>query len=193
MKNLLDKLNKLELDNKKILLIILICLIILYLDFSFIIKLQLQGIRTVGAKIIKLKTDIDNLTKDLSRLEELRRTVTQTKQETVLKAQKIISEEELPLLLQDISDLANMHKVKIMQIKPSKDTKAKEEAIAKVKILPVMLTLDLSCSYHSLGSFINALENTKQFIAVQDLKIRRSSDDYFRRDVDLLLKTYVKK
>lgn len=192
-----DKLEKLgeELDKKKIFLLILLSLVILYIDFSFIIKLQLKGVRSIREKIIKIKKDIGNLNKDLAALQNLKQkqTKVEKKQEEILKAKRIISEGQIPLLLQDISDLANRYKVKIMQIRPSKDAKAKEEVIEGEAFLPITIMLDLSCTYHSLGSFINALENTGVFIAVQDIKIRRSSDNYLSGDVDLTLKTYVKK
>jgi len=67
---MLNSLNKLELDKKKIFLIILACLIIIYIDFAFLIKLQLRSIGTVGEKIIKLKKDMDVLAKDLAIMQQ---------------------------------------------------------------------------------------------------------------------------
>jgi len=195
--NLLNKLNALKfdkLDNKKIFLIVLACLFIFYLDFTFIMKLQLQGIRTLTPKIIKLKKDIDNLAKDLSWMQDLERKAGKDKmQMAALKPKEIISEDKILLLLQEISDLANKNKAKIMQINTSKDAKVQEEAIAGEKLLPIIITLDLNCGYHSLGTFINALENARQFIDVQDMKIIRDPHNYLLQSVNLIIKTYAKK
>ncbi len=193
MTNLLNKLNELKLDNKKIFLIAFVGLLILYVDFAFIMKLQLQGIITLTPKIIKLKKDVDNLAKDLSLMQDLERKASKDKAQIgALKPKEIISENKILLLLQEVSELANKNRVKIMQINTSKDTKAQEEVIAGERLLPIIITLDLTCGYHSLGSFINALENARQYIDVQDMKIIRDPRDYLLQNVDLVLRTYVK-
>ena len=194
MINLLNKLNELKLDNKKIFIIVLVCLLILYIDFTFIIKLQLQGIRTLTPKVIKMKKDIDNLAKDLSSMQDLERKAGKDKaQIESLRPKEIISEDKILLLLQEISDLANKNKVKIMQINTSRDKKAPEEIIAGERLSPIIITLDLTCGYHSLGTFINALENARQFIDVQDMKIIRDPRNYLLLNANLILKTYAKK
>ncbi len=194
MINLLNKLNELKLDNKKIFLIVLACLLILYIDFTFIIKLQLQGIRTLTPKVIKMKKDIDNLAKDLSSMQDLERKAGKDKaQIESLRPKEIISEDKILLLLQEISDLANKNQVKIMQINTSRDKKAPEEIIAGERLSPIIITLDLTCGYHSLGTFINALENARQFIDVQDMKIIRDPRNYLLLNANLILKTYAKK
>ncbi len=194
MINLLNKLNELKLDNKKIFLIVMACLLILYIDFAFIIKLQLQGIRTLTPKVIKMKKDIDFLAKDLSSMQDLERKAGKDKaQIESLRPKEIISEDKILLLLQEISDLANKNQVKIMQINTSRDKKAPEEIIAGERLSPIIITLDLTCGYHSLGTFINALENARQFIDVQDMKIIRDPRNYLLLNANLILKTYAKK
>ena len=194
MTNLLNKLKGLKLDNKKIFIIAFVGVLILYIDFAFIMKLQLQGIRTLTPKIIELKKDFDNLAKDLSWMHDLGLEASKDKAQIgALKPKEIISEDKILLLLQKVSDLANKNQVKIMQINTSKDTKVQEEVIAGERLLPVIITLDLICGYHSLGSFINALENAGQYIDVQDMKIIRDPHDYLIQKVNLVLKTYAKK
>ena len=195
MTNLLNKLKGLKLDNKKIFIIAFVGVLILYIDFAFIMKLQLQGIRTLTPKIIKLKKDFNNLAKDLSWMHDLGLEASKDKAQIGApnKAKEIISEDKILLLLQKVSDLANKNQVKIMQINTSKDAKVQEEVIAGERLLPVIITLDLICGYHSLGSFINALENAGQYIDVQDIKIIRDPHDYLLQNVNLVLKTYAKK
>ncbi len=192
--NIMNLLDKLKLDNnKKILLIISVCVVIIYIDFISLMKLQLKGIRAQTPKIITLKENIGSLAKDLSRMEELKKRINAKEQLGTQKIKKIISEGELPLLLEAISDMANQNKVRIAQINTPKDTNAKEELIAGEKLLPINITLVLSCTYHSLGAFINSLENAEQFIELKDMKIMRDSRDYFLESVTLTLKSYAKK
>ena len=193
MADLTNLLHKLKLDNKKIFVIPLIFFVILYMDFTFLMKLQLQGIRILTPKIIQLKENTVNLDKDLSMMQGLRKKIDDKKQTGVSNIKQIISEGEMPLLLQAISDIANQDKVRIIQINTSRDTKGKEEIIAQEKLLPITVTLDLSCTYHALGGFINSLENARQFMELEDMKIMRDPRDYFLENVNLTLKTYAKR
>jgi Tfp pilus assembly protein PilO len=186
MANLLNKLGS---DTQKLFLIVLVSAVVIYVDYAFIIKLQLGNIGGAKTKIIKLEKDIVALNKDLALMQQSQ---DQMKQKTPLKTKTIISEDEMTGLLQEIFNLANKDNVRIIQIRPLKDPKAKEEVMGSQKIMPVAIVMDLSCVYHSLGSFICDLENAEQFLAVQDLKIVRSPGDYMRQNVTLNLKTYVK-
>jgi len=191
----LKALETLELDNKKIFLILLICIIFLYLDFSFIFKSQLQALKTTEPKIAALKRNLGNFKKDMLKMDELKKKQIEPAQKSAEKLKKIISSEQLPFLLQDLSDIANKNDVKIEQIKPSKDSQiSKQDKIAGIdKLQPVLITLDLAGDYHHFGKFINDIEGAQAFIAVQGMKISSPKDEYFRQKVSLVLRTYVKK
>lgn len=186
---------KLESDNKMVFLIIPVCLIVIYLDFTFLMKLQLSGIKNLEPKIIKLKKDLDALQKDLFRMQDLKNKQIEKKDKALSVAKKIISEEYIASLLQDMSDLANKNGVSILQMKPAKEPQSPKvkEAPASVKFTSLLITLDLLCDYHHLGNFINDLENLQTFIAVQNIKITSQPTDFLRQKVTLVLRTYVRK
>jgi Tfp pilus assembly protein PilO len=186
-----------NLDTKKIILIVIICLIIVYLDFNFFMALQLKMLKNLGPQIIKIKADLAKLDKDLVDMQELKNKQATSAKTPSTKAKKIILEEDIPSLLKGISDIANINDVKITQMKPSKEPQAKEtkapgdniEGLARLWI-----TLDLTGGYHHLGRFINDLENTEVFMAVENLKITpQNPADYLKQKASLVLKTYVKK
>ena len=186
---ILEKINLDNLDKKKISIILLACLILIYLDYAFIIKLQLRSLNKINPQISKLKTDIKTLSKDLAAMEKSKRNKDQIR---AAKAKKIISEGEIPFLLENISTLANKNNVRILQIMPSKETK-KETALQAQDISSLLITVDLVCSYHHLGKFINELERADEIIAVENLKIENDSSDYLHQKVDLAIKAYVRK
>ena len=195
MENLLNRLRAFKfpdlkaLDKKKMALIIGISLVVIYIDFAFLVKLQIKTIKTVAPQVAKLNSTIKTLTKDLANMQELKRKQNEIKQKGLSEAKKIISEAQIPLFLQDISDIANSNKVKIMQIKPAKEGPNEFGA----KFTPLTITLDLSCDYHQLGSFLNKLGTASGFIIVQNMKISRDPGNYFFQNVNFVLKTYVKK
>lgn len=190
-----DLLNRLKLGKKRIFFIALAGLFILYLDFALLIRLQFRYIKNISPKIVSLKKDLGNLAKDLATMKDLQSKQTQIKQAGALSVKKIISEGQIPLLLQHISDIANKNHISIIQITPSKEFKAKEEKIADntTKFAPILITLNLSCSYHNLGKFINDLDNVEGFITVEEMKIIRNPGNYLHQNINLALRAYVKK
>ena len=199
MKDLLNKIKgiknfndfkKLQLDQKAIIIIIAASLIIIYLDYTFLIKRQIKAISKVSPKVAKIKKDLNDINKNLLAIQGLKNKQSASERK---KFKEIISQEEVALLLQEISSIANNDGVKILQIKPSKEAQAKPEKIADQTLSSLLVTLDLVCSYHNLGKFINDLEDARMFMQVQNIKITEKDADSPIQLVNLVLKTYVKK
>jgi Tfp pilus assembly protein PilO len=191
MIKLLNKINTFELDNKKLLAIILCSLFILYIDLNFLMKTQLKSLGALNKKITQLKKDLGAFKKDSTTIQDLKN----KKATPLLKAKKLISDEQAVSLLQDISNLANKNDIAVIHLKPSKDLSGSPQAKAPgiENSVPLTISLELTCGYHNLGRFINDLENSTIFIAVQEIKIASQSQDYLRQRVSLILRTYVKK
>lgn len=191
MKKLID-IDKLILDKKKLALVAIACAVLLYIDFAFFLKPQIRNAVELGAKIRQLRNDITTLNNDLLSLQQTKIQYTQL----LSKTKKIISQEQLPVLFKEISDMANKDGIKIMQLKPLKGAQEQEAAAgtqAQGNFLPVTLELNLLGSYHALGHFINDLESSEQFMAVQGLNIVMDQTDYMRQKVSLLIMTTVRK
>lgn len=187
MTNLLDKL---QLDTKKIVLAIFVCLILVYLDYSFIISKQQSNIRNIQPKIIQLKKDLDKLNKDLAMLQEQKNKQPNINQKSASTLKEIIPESQAVPLLESISDIAKNCGVQIMQIKSSKE---QSKTPSSDIFPPLFISLNLSGDYHRLGKFINDLENHKILISVESFKITSHQENYIKQNIDLVLKTYVSK
>lgn len=183
--NLIERFN---LDNKKITLILIISVMILYLDLNFLLKAQMSGIKKSAEGVIKLKNDFKALDLGLNNMQAAKG---QQKNLSKGNVKKAISEFQLPSLLQDISKTANINNVRILQIKPTREVQ--KAGANGNKLSPVSISLDLVCGYHNLGKFINDLENNQTFIAVENFKIDASPDSSLKQKVNLTLKTYVRK
>jgi len=192
--DLLAKFSKLKLDDKKLFAVILFCLIIIYLDFAFLIQMQFRAVKDLNPKIKKLKIDLSELSGKLNTAQDLKNIQTDIRHKFFSKAKKIPSEDEITSLLESVSDLANKRNIRITQMRPYKESQGKQEkALAAQKFTAYYINLDLSCGYHSLGQFLNDLENAQILFAVQDLKIVSGDTDYLKQNVNLLLRTYVKR
>jgi len=177
-----------KLDKKKIIIILAAAAVIAFLDVAVLMKRQLEGIKSSSVKVAKLSKELKTLARDLDLMRQ-----SQAKPKVSVKAKKIISQSDIPYLIQDIYDLAGKNSVKIMQAKPSQDARGQASTTQTGNFSPVYIQLELSCTYHRLGKFINDLENAGQFIAVEEIKILPDAKDPLQQRVSLSLKAYVKK
>jgi Tfp pilus assembly protein PilO len=183
--------DKVAMDKKNIILAVIVGLTLIYVDFSFVLKPQLQASKVIDGKIRERKKEINKVKLDLQASRDIK--LEQEKEGKQLsKAKKIISEGEMPALLKVISDLANKNQVRLNQIKPSRDTKDAKSAKAQ-KFDTISISLDLTAGYHQLGAFINDMENGDALVWLSDLRVVSNPNDFFHQDVRLIFKAYVKK
>ncbi|MBM3243903.1 MAG: hypothetical protein FJZ12_03615 [Candidatus Omnitrophica bacterium] len=191
MKAFFEKINKLNLierfslDNKKIAIIVIISIMAVYVDFSFLLKGQIASVNKSKSSALKIKNDLRALEEGLKNMQAVKSSQKSAPQR---KEKKIIYEAELPALLNDISKIANANNVNILNIKPSRDAKA-----AAGKFTPILITMDLICGYHNFGRFLNSLENNQAFMAAESFKIEAQPQDTLRQKISLTVKTYVRK
>lgn len=183
-KNFLDNVALRQLDKKKIIGIFFIAVVLVYLEVAFLMSLQLKAVKKADSDFKKLSAEKTRFEKEFSQSEKAQGGTQMTKE--------IIAEAEIPLLLQDITDMANKNNVRILQLNPVKAVKAKKGSPV-TELNSNLIALDLICDYHSLGAFINELENAPKFMAVEELRINPDADSIFQQSVNLVIKIYVKK
>ncbi|OGX46667.1 MAG: hypothetical protein A3G38_00690 [Omnitrophica WOR_2 bacterium RIFCSPLOWO2_12_FULL_51_8] len=180
-------------DKKKLFLLITLVLIIAYLDLRFVAAIQLKVISKTGPKIIRLQNDLKRIDVDLKKMRELKEKEGYSGRGAVSGAKKIISEDKVVLLMEQISSAANKYDVRVAQMRPQKEARAKGAKDAKKeKFTPLTITLDLVCAYHNLGRFLNELENAGIFLTAQEIRIDPQAADYLRQKASVVLRTYVR-
>lgn len=190
MENLIEKINKLNLiekfslDNKKLTLIFIISIMIIYVDFNFLLKKQVTSSNRLTKEITKINNDINALDTGLKNMQIAKAQKGNVKEKT----KKIIFESELTALLNDISKLGNFNNVRIIQIKPVRDLQK-----IPVKFSPVLINMDLVGGYHNFGRFINSLENNEVLMSVESFKIEPQPKDPLSQKITVTVKTYVRK
>jgi len=186
IKEMIKQIQELKLDKQKIILIIAVTLVLAYLDFSFIIRMQSGSLKQLNQKISKVKNDIDKTKRELIRMQQLEGGPEKAKVFT----KEFITEEGIPMLLSEISNIANKDKIKITQIEPLKNPDRIPDLGAAANLLPVAIDLEITGGYHQLGAFLSDLENSAKFIAVNQISIISQGDDYNIQRISLRLITY---
>lgn len=178
-------LKEFTLDKKKAILAGLIAVIVIYADYSFIIKAQIGKIKNSKFQIVKLGNDLAALNRDLDSMRQGK-----LKASTSSKPKNFVSEADIPVLLQFISLTANKNEVKIVQLNSAKEKDLLNQGPAKSGAL--LINLNLSCDYHKFGKFLNALDNSEYYLSVQELKILPDVAQELKQNINLIFKTYVK-
>lgn len=186
IKEMIKQIQELKLDKQKIILIIAVTLVLAYLDFSFIIRMQSGSLKQLNQKISKVKNDIDKTKRELIRMQQLEGGPEKAKVFT----KEFITEEGIPMLLSEISNIANKDKIKITQIEPLKNPDRITDLGVAANLLPVAIDLEITGGYHQLGAFLSDLENSAKFIAVNQISIISQGDDYNIQRISLRLITY---
>ncbi|MFA4888651.1 MAG: type 4a pilus biogenesis protein PilO [Candidatus Omnitrophota bacterium] len=180
-------------SNKKILLSLLICLVIICLDYSLVIRRQLANLKGLRIKITELKSNLDTFQKDAKNMQDLKIRQLAEEKNPALKLQKLIPEDGVSSFLEDISDAANKNEIKIIQIKPSRASPGKEKNALLAKFPILLVSLEAIGSYHALGKFLNDLEMGNYFSEVQSLNISNIGGNYAKQKISLVLRSYVRK
>jgi type IV pilus assembly protein PilO len=82
------------------------------------------------------------------------------------------AQNEFPVFLELISQLAKDDNVKIIAIEPQKTTDKQGFFFIRIPVY-----IDASCGYHELGKFINDIESADKFMKIANLKITKDDPD----------------
>ncbi|MEW5758383.1 MAG: type 4a pilus biogenesis protein PilO [Candidatus Omnitrophota bacterium] len=182
------------LKQKKIIIYLLIIITVLAIDILFIIKPQILTIKKISPEINKLSADLKAFEEDKKNLNQLKASFEILNKKSIGLDKRIIQEDELLTLVEKISKIGREEDVKIIQISPIEDPKAKKiSGYSKGDIYPVMINIYIHSGYHQLGRFINKLENLDQFLKVLFIDIKFDKQLYTTQVVHLTLGAFIVK
>lgn len=183
-------------QQKKLALAAIAACIILYVDFAYLLKLQLNGLRGISRRLRQAKDSLRQYDTSSSYYRDLEAQLSRLKDKFSDFEKYVYSEPDLPLLLDDIAKKANSLDVKIMQVSPQsgqpEKAKGADKAAAGSNFHPLLLEFELACGYHQLGKFISALESNP-LIEVIRIKIASDSQEPTNQKAGLILKIYAQK
>jgi len=182
---------KLKLPNNIPLLIGVIVFFILLLDYVILLHPQLSILGQMSSQIKRLSRDVNTTRQDIASIEQYKSQLSALKERIATVGERITSEEEIPLVLENISKIAKQTNLKITQIKPSTKSEKMVATSPAGKIYELPVFVEGRCTYHQLGRFINLLEGSKTFMDIAELTLVPSSEDSLRLDAKLTIKTYI--
>ena len=109
------------------------------------------------------------------------------------------AEEELPSVIELLSNLAGLARVKIQTIFPQRSAPAAEggseepktDAAAEPPVYKdVIIQIDAQAGYHQLGMFLSLIESSSKPMEVASLQISADPNDPQRHIIKILLRSY---
>jgi len=179
-----------KLEDNKQLVIGLIILLILLVDYCLILRPQLGLVFKMNRKNSTLSKNLKLAKQDIAAIEQFKKKLALLKEKGVLTNERISPEEEIPLILENISQNAKQANLKITQLRPSREEEKMVASNQEGKIYRLPILIEAHCGYHQLGSFINKLENGKIFISIAGLDISPNPDDSLHHNAKLVAETY---
>jgi len=148
-----------------------ILLLVFLLDYFVLMRPQLATLTKINPELKILSTDIEKAKVEITKLDQYKKEVVRMEDAIKKENEKVEPREEVPLILEHVSRLANTNGVKINQIMPNViDSEIVLENNERVYYL-LPIEIEAKAGYHNLGRFINTIEQGEIFLKVKKLTI----------------------
>ncbi|MCX5665640.1 MAG: type 4a pilus biogenesis protein PilO [Candidatus Omnitrophica bacterium] len=162
----------------------------LYLYFVFFP--QVIRVFDLTAKTGKIKSELRSARVVIKDFESLKNGLKERTQKVESYEKKLPAEQEIPALLEDLSNMVKASDIKIVGIVPAMSYFKDDKSSKKSQIyreIPILITA--KSGYHELGHFLNSLENADRFMKVVDIDIKANKASPRKHDVELMVCTYI--
>ncbi len=176
-----------------LLLVVLVTLIVAVLYLSFVFVPQVVRVFKLTADTAKMRSQLNSARVVIGSFEKMNKDLEEQSQKVESYEKKLPAEQEIPALLENLSNIARGSNIKIIGIAPvmsyffRDDKSVKEGQIYRE--IPILITA--KSGYHELGSFLDKLENSDRFMKAADIDIKSNKASPNKHDVELLVSTYV--
>ena len=187
-------------EQKTLALVIGLGLVTLWMYFSFIVSPLIREIGDLGRQVRDAREQLKVVRVSTANETTLRDQQRQLQEGVGSMQQLLPSEEELPAVIESLSDLAGQSQVKIQTIfpqRPGSDGGRKDKDKGPVGepkqpeiYKEVMIQIDALAGFHQLGSFLSQVEQAEKPMRVAGLRITQDPKETKRQRVKLLLQSY---
>lgn len=184
------KLNLAAREQRSALLIGILGLVTLYIYAAYLVRpLQRRG-RELGEQVSTARQRVGILERSTSNEAALREQYRQLEETVKFSRTRLPGEEELPAVIELLSDLAGRSQVKIQTIFPQRSLMPDPAAATAAVYKDVLIQIDALAGYHQLGTFLGLVEAHAKPMRVASLRIATNPKEPKRQFVKLLIRAY---
>jgi len=165
--------------------------LLLLVDYFCVLQFQIGALNSLSPQIATLSNDIHTANTNIQKSPQYRTDLKFLKEKLNKVNLKIRSKEEVPLILENISRIANKNGLKIEKIIPQT---AEADPILKNEdgqYFSVPIDIEAKSSYHDFARFINQLETEEIFLMIPEISILKNNDDMMHHSIVLLINAIV--
>ncbi len=176
MKKILESFNKLN-DQARYCAFVVVVFMIILLDVLLLVLPQMGSIANISDQIKKMSEDTEEVYADRGRDNQLKKDLQKERLQLKALSIKVRPIQEMPVILSDISSIANEYGVKIDQLVPEKTQQEVLTTAADGKYYALPVVIKVRCGYHKFGHFLNKIENENMFFIMKDFIIQNDEKD----------------
>ena len=183
-------------EQRTLAIVVLLGAGILWLHVTFIVGPLMREVGELGRQVRAAREQL-KLLQTATANENALKVQHQQLQETVASLRKLLpAEEELPKVIELLSELAGQSQVKIQTIFPQRPLSDSQDVLQKdaASTVPmvykdVIIQIDALAGFHQLGTFLSLVETSDMPMQVSSLKISNDPKDR-RQQIKLLVQSY---
>ncbi len=165
--------------------------LILAIDFLLIMRPQISRLMFLNQEVSKRKTDFKAANDDIAKVAQYRSDVHQWAEKISSMNEKIKSREEVPLILERISLMANQQGVKINQIMPNQDGQKAILKNSEVQYYLLPIFVEAYAGYHDLGRFLNQLESDEMYLRLDNFTLSANGGDIYHHQMQMTIQAII--
>jgi Tfp pilus assembly protein PilO len=154
-----------------------VVILIIVLDVFFLVLPQMASIADINDQIKKMSGDAQDVMTDKQRVFQLKKNLQLNRLQLKALNGKVRPIQEVPVILETISSIANEYGVKIDQLVPEKQLQEALKSSTDDKYYALPIVIKARCGYHMFGRFLSKLENENLFFILKDFIIQNDADD----------------
>ncbi len=163
---------------------------VLILDYLILMRPQINALTRASSQISVLQQEISTTENHLLRLNNYRDEIKKLKEDIERSQFRIRSREEVAVILERISRLANEYNIKIDQIKPETGSQKSLLKSSDREYFNLPFSFQGSCDFHQFGKFLAKLEQDEIFFKAASFNII-PTDDLKKQDIKVTINTIV--
>ncbi|MDP8265477.1 MAG: type 4a pilus biogenesis protein PilO [Candidatus Aceula meridiana] len=147
----------------------------LLFDYLFVMSFQIRALRSLNPKIATLGKDLKDIKYHFERVSIYEAEAARLRERFSKVKTSILTREEIPMILENISRIASGLGVQIDQIMPLKESEEQMLESDEAIYFAVPIFIKAEGGYHAFGKFFNRIEEDQTFMNIQDFDIVKSS------------------
>ncbi|MEI6438114.1 MAG: type 4a pilus biogenesis protein PilO [Candidatus Omnitrophota bacterium] len=161
------------------------------LDFAVVMRLQLGLAASLDSRIEQLRKDITDLSTNKQRQAQFATQLGLARTARKNFEAMVHRKDDVPAVLNSISNIANEYKVKIDQLTPQPVSPTPLIQNEDGKYYAMTINVRINCGFHQFGRFINRLERERLFWQLDDFGIMADPKDITHQEVKMNMKILI--